>query len=344
MVDLTIRPYDNDSDSARVSTLWQETFPQYPISPQHLETLLTLRLGTHFVALVENKLIGFCATYREPLTEEETGYLAVIAVHSELHGKGYGTKLFEHVMDHLRKSFKKIKAGSSIPRFWPGVPTDVSIKDQEFFVKRGKQICNLLLYMIHLTVMIGFKEGTKCKDLYQPLSAFKPPQYLLDRATSSGITFAPLTSSGAEECITAQEAIFPQWAGAYKMLHSGGFHDEIMVAFDQNGSRQVGWTLMLSPGKSKLWQGFAFLPFVGGDDTNGETGGKGKTGLIAAVGVREDVRGKGAGLGLICAAMEELRGRGQVDGVFIDSVVLGNFYEKVGFKIWREYRTFTMER
>ena len=111
--------------------------------------------------------------------------------------------------------------------------------------------------------MSGFKEGTKCKDLYQPLSTFKAPQYLLDRASSSGITFAPLTSSGAEECLNAQGSIFPQWAGGYKLLHSENLHDEIMVAFDQNGRRQVGWTLMLSPGKSRLWQGFAFLPVVG---------------------------------------------------------------------------------
>ncbi|KAI7969043.1 hypothetical protein EIK77_008234 [Talaromyces pinophilus] len=251
MTELTIRPYDNDSDSAKVSTLWQETFPQYPISPQHLETLLTLNLGTHF---------------------------------------------------------------SQSP----------------------------ILYLSNSVV--GFKEGIKCKDLYQSLSTFKAPQYLLDRATSSGITFAPLTSSGAEECIAAQESIFPQWAGGYKLLHSEGLHDDIMVAFDQNGSRQVGWTLMLSPGKSRLWQGFAFLPVVGDVDTKGGTGGNGKTGLIAAVGVRDDVRGKGVGLGLICAAMEEMRRRGRIDGVFIDSVVLDNFYEKVGFKIWREYREFTVEQ
>lgn len=139
MAELTIRPYDNGSDSGKVSTLWQETFPQYPISPQHLETLLTLNLGTHFVALIDHQLIGFCATYREPSKEGQTGYLAIIAIHSEFRSKGHGTKLLEHAMGDLRKSFKNIKVGSSIPRFWPGVPTDLSIKDQEFFVMKGKQ-------------------------------------------------------------------------------------------------------------------------------------------------------------------------------------------------------------
>jgi beta-N-acetylhexosaminidase len=85
------------------------------------------------------------------------------------------------------------------------------------------------------------------------------------------------------------------------------------------------------------------LPIVGGDDQNDLIKGNGKTGLIAAVGVRDDVRGKGIGLGMICAAMEEMRKRGGIDVVFIDSVVLDNFYEKVGFKIWRKYRRFTIE-
>lgn len=77
------------------------------------------------------------------MKEGETGYLATIVVQSDFQSKGHGTKLLEHAMGHLRKSFKKIKVGSSIPRFWPGVPTDLSIKDQEFFVKRGKQIVTI---------------------------------------------------------------------------------------------------------------------------------------------------------------------------------------------------------
>lgn len=138
MAELTIRSYGNSSDIAKVSILWQETFSQYPISPQHLESLLSLPIGTHFVALIENELIGFCATYRELLKDGDTGYLAIIAIHPKFQSKGHGTKLLEHAMEHLWKSFRKVKVGSSIPRFWPGVPTDLSIKDQEFFVKRGK--------------------------------------------------------------------------------------------------------------------------------------------------------------------------------------------------------------
>jgi beta-N-acetylhexosaminidase len=178
----------------------------------------------------------------------------------------------------------------------------------------------------------GFKESITCKDMYQQLATFKAPQYVLDRASSSGVTFTPLTPSGVDECLAAQESKFPQWAGGYRLLHAENQHDDIMVALDHDG-KQIGWTLMLSPGRSRLWYGFAFLPVAGGPD--GNFSGTGKTALIAAVGVDEEARGKGVGLGLICAAMEEMKRRGGIDGVFIDSVELNNFYEKIGFETWK---------
>lgn len=188
-------------------------------------------------------------------------------------------------------------------------------------------------------IVSGFKKGKICKDLYQTLDTFKAPQYVLDRASSSGISFAPLTPSGVDECLAAQESKFPQWAGGYRLLHAENQHDDIMVALDRDGT-QIGWTLMLSPGRSKLWYGFAFLPTAGGP--NGNVSGSGKTALIAAVGVSEEARGKGVGLALICAAMEEMKKRGGIDGVFIDSVELDNFYEKVGFESWKDYVDFSI--
>ncbi|MBE3045760.1 GNAT family N-acetyltransferase, partial [Candidatus Bathyarchaeota archaeon] len=82
-----------------------------------------------------------------------------------------------------------------------------------------------------------------------------------------------------------------------------------MVAFDPDTNEQIGWTLMCSP-SAIVSNIFAFLPLV----PTGE-----KTGLIAAVGVDEKVRGKGVGLALVVKAVESLRERG-VEGVFIDSV------------------------
>lgn len=99
-----------------------------------------------------------------------------------------------------------------------------------------------------------------------------------------------------------------------------------MVAFDPDTNAQIGWTLMCSH-TAIISDTFAFLPLVPSKE---------KTGLIAAVGVDESARGKGVGLALMVKAMENMRERG-IEGIFIDSVVIQGFYERLGFETWWEY-------
>lgn len=49
-----------------------------------------------------------------------------------------------------------------------------------------------------------------------------------------------------------------------------------------------------------------------------------------------DSRKKGTGLGMVFAAQNYLISKG-VDGIFIDWVILDNFYEKAGYECWRRY-------
>jgi beta-N-acetylhexosaminidase len=99
-----------------------------------------------------------------------------------------------------------------------------------------------------------------------------------------------------------------------------------MVAFDAETNAQLGWTLMCSH-TAIVSDTFAFLPLLPSRE---------KTGLIAAVGVDASARGKGVGLAMMVKAMENMRQRG-VEGVFIDSVVIQDFYEKLGFETFWEY-------
>lgn len=80
-------------------------------------------------------------------------------------------------------------------------------------------------------------------------------------------------------------------------------------------------------------QTFAFLPLVPSRE---------KTGLIAAVGVDESVRGKGVGLAMMVKAIESLRERG-AEGIFIDSVVIRGFYERLGFEPYWKYECIAAE-
>lgn len=99
-----------------------------------------------------------------------------------------------------------------------------------------------------------------------------------------------------------------------------------MTAFDPQG-KQVGWTLMLSPSSPLLQHEWAFPPLCGP-----------QTGLIGCVGVDVTYRNEGIGLALLCHAIENMKQRG-IEGVFVDWVSLNGWYEKVGFQVWRSYRT-----
>lgn len=338
MKNTIIQSYVPATDAAAVSDLWDRTFPTYPIAKDHLALLLDQSNSHHFVLSEQSALIGFCACYirhdsspnhDDPNAEPAgTGFLTFIIISPGYQGRGYGTQLLQHCIAHLwnKTRVKDIAIGSIFPRFWSGIPTDLSPKIPAFFSKNG------------------FMETDKARDLYQPLIDFTSTsyQYLLDRASSAGFTFRPLKPSEFPECLSAQEENF-SWVAAYRALHKEGLDHEIYTAFDVDG-KQVGWCLALSPGKSQVWNGFAFLPIAGAEYG---VSGEGKVGLICAVGTRKEMRGKGVGLAMLVKALEDMKGReGGIKGCFVDwvGVALWDWYKKIGFETWRDYIRMKIER
>ncbi|KAL9617234.1 MAG: hypothetical protein Q9160_007962 [Pyrenula sp. 1 TL-2023] len=339
MDNITIQPYAPATDATAVTDLWDRTFPTYPIARDRLALLLDQTNGHHFVLSEQSTLIGFCACYSwrdsdssstsEDCTEPTgSGYFTSVIISPTHQGRGYGTKLLQHSVSFLwnEAKVKDIAIGSLFPRFWSGFPTDLSPKLPAFFLKNG------------------FKETNKCRDLYRPLTNFTPASYqhLLERASSEGFTFRPLQASEYPECISGQEENF-HWAAAYRALHIEGLDHEIFTAFDVEG-KQVGWCMALSPAKSRIWNAFAFLPTVGGEDG---VSGVGRVGMIGGVGTRKEMRGKGVGMALVLKAMEDLKRRdAELEGCFADwvAVALWDWYGKIGFESWREYMGMKMER
>lgn len=106
-----------------------------------------------------------------------------------------------------------------------------------------------------------------------------------------------------------------------------------MVAIDPDTNTQIGWTLMCSP-SSIVSDTFAFLPLLPSRQ---------KTGLVAAVGVDENARGKGIGLALVVKAMENMKERG-MEGVLIDSVTIRGFYEKLGCETFLDCESYVWQK
>ncbi|KAK2813904.1 hypothetical protein FQN50_000305 [Emmonsiellopsis sp. PD_5] len=313
--EFVIEPFNSAESMSQVIELWHNLLPQYAVPAGRLADLLTRPNGAHFTAHSERTLIGFVATYVNK--DRPAAFISALLVHPAHQSRGVATALIHHARRHLR-SFSGARAvtiGSSFPRFWPGVPLDIRKESQAFFIHRG--------FCAH--------PGPSARDYFVDLKTYEAPAMILERAAKAGIKFMPWEKDQYSECMTRQKELFGTddvWIGAFERLAQTGQHSQVMVAIDSLG-KQVGWTLMLEPGVG-LSKDLAFPPVLGDN-----------TGQIGCVGVHPDARRKGVGLALIATAALDLQKR-RVEFAFIDWVNLVNWYEQAGFKVWREYRTMTL--
>ncbi|KAK2783461.1 hypothetical protein FQN53_009224 [Emmonsiellopsis sp. PD_33] len=310
-----IEPFNSAEAMSQVIELWHNLLPQYAVPASRLADLLMRPNGAHFTVHSERTLIGFVATYVNK--DRPAAFISALLVHPAHQSRGIGTALIHHARTHLRSvsGARAVTIGSSFPRFWPGVPLDIKKESQAFFTHRG--------FCVH--------PGPSARDYFVDLKTYEAPAMILERAAKAGIKFMPWEKDQYGECMARQKELFGTddvWIGAFERLAQAEQHSQVMVAIDSSG-KQVGWTLMLGPGVG-LSNDLAFPPLLGDN-----------TGQIGCVGVHHDVRRKGVGLALIATAALDLQKRG-VEFIFIDWVNLVNWYEQAGFKVWREYRTMTL--
>ncbi|KAF3481830.1 beta-N-acetylhexosaminidase [Arthroderma uncinatum] len=313
---IPIQPFNPDSHLSSVIDLWHNLLPRYAIPSKTLSHVLTRPNGNHFISCFEDRVVGFVATYANE--DRPTTFISVLLVDTAHHGKGVGTALLEHSRQYLRENYpaSSVTIGSSFPRFWPGVPMDISKQAQAFFIHRG--YCPA--------------PGPSSRDYTADLSVYEAQNGVLERAEKLGITFAPWKKDQYEECMRRQHELFGKdsvWIGAYEHLAQTDRHSQVMVAVDSSTGEQIGWTLMQELGIG-MTRELALQPLVGM-----------KSGQIGCVGVAPEARNKGVGLALITHAALDLKRRG-MEHVFIDWSNHVNWYERAGFKVWGEYRTMVL--
>ncbi|KAL2867082.1 putative beta-N-acetylglucosaminidase [Aspergillus lucknowensis] len=311
---IQVFPLDVSRDLPEVTRVWNAALPRYPLPAESLEKLLPKPNAHHLVARMDSTIVGFSLSYTSDYPGP-SGYLTVLAVHPERQGQGVGTTLVAETLAWFRSAFEpcNLILGSSFPRFWPGVPTDLSPGVLEFFARRG----------FHIR-----PPTPRAVDLYRDIREYQAPEKYVVRAKEGGYTFAPLQPEHYAECLEGQKRNFsynPAWVDMFFQLDPKEHPSSIMAAFDPRG-KQVGWTLMLSPASRVLQENWALPPLCGP-----------KTGLIGCVGIDKDARGTGIGVALVSHAVENMRGRG-IEGVFVDWVSMEGYYEKLGFEVWRSYR------
>ncbi|KAL4785669.1 hypothetical protein BJX76DRAFT_323930 [Aspergillus varians] len=305
---IEVIPLDLNRDLSSITQIWTATLPQYPISADNLRNLLPKPDAHHLIARIDTKTVGFCLSYA-------AGYLAVLAVHPTNQHEGVGSALLTETKAWFKANRIRLEIGSGFPRFWPGVPTDLPPGTLDFFTRRGFRMRSC---------------PPRSVDLYRDIRAFSLEEGEYgQQAERAGYTFAPLLPEGYEECLVGQERNFADngdWVAMYRKLNPAEHPSSVMTAFDSSGV-QVGWTLMLSPSSNILQSNWA-MPTVCGPNT----------GLVGCVGIDTEHRKSGVGIALVAHALEDMKKRG-IEGVFVDWVSLEGFYERVGFEVWRSYRT-----
>ncbi|KAI7872997.1 glycoside hydrolase superfamily [Spinellus fusiger] len=299
--------------------LWTVTFKALPLSLDVFRNvLLHLQSPEHCVVKHENKIVGFAGSQ----VFEQTGQLALLMVQPDYQSRGIGTVLYQHTIDTLRqKEIVSIRIGSTFPRFFPGVPNDDDVngkKAQAYFERRGCQM------------------GEIVWDLVGDLTHYKTPTVIRDRMKKEGLWFGRLLPHQLNDLIQFQSRYFPYWVSTYKHHTDLGDFQDVIVAREQNKDGNIVGSLILHahqqshPDRNDLiWTD----PLLLGP----------KSGGMACVGVSEEARGRGIGLGIVAYANEVLQAR-HIETSYVDWVVAVDFYKRTSYEVWRSYRICTLNK
>ena len=231
----------------------------------------------------------------------EIGYIAAVAVKPEYQKQGLGRQLLAAAETKFRaEGAKKIQVGGNFRHFFPGLPV-------------GYEAARHLFE----TAGYAFNQAQPEYDLDGPLS---PEVFEPALAQVGDLTFRQGHPDDWKKLLTFLEQTFPgRWlyeTGLY--MEQGGFLEDITLLLDQEqavkGFLMNYWAKGQVIGPSLYW-----------------LAGQAEWGGIGPLGVSQDMRGTGAGLGLVASGMQYLYGKGARQAR-IDWTTLTGFYGRLGFK------------
>lgn len=153
-----------------------------------------------------------------------------------------------------------------------------------------------------------------CVDMVLDLSDYKTPN-LYDNKLPKNIKIVSASILSKDEILTFEKNNFPNWFNYFEKEIERKHFDKIILAKENN--RIVGTTLI---SEDKKWDKILSSPI----------------GTIGAIGVEEKNRGRGIGSAMMSYSLEKLK-QEKFKTVYLGWTYLKDWYEKLGFKMWRKY-------
>ncbi|KAI5849546.1 glycoside hydrolase superfamily [Morchella snyderi] len=313
-----VEVWEKRRDLFASADLWRDCLGRkWPLDASTLSALLD-RPGQskHFVVrhTMTKELLGLAVTYTiQSGRDELIGSLALLIVRPTHRNSGIGRSLHDVALRHLSKQpgMTSLQLGSIFPRIFPGLPVDLPAEDLSWFSHRGWKLGDKFIY-----------------DLMMKVDSWTVPEGIFGPLQEKGVSFGCCNANQFDALLDFEEKNFSTYTGWVEKYHSLKATDDIadaMIAYTSEGI--VGAAFIFSPvGNNQMSRDVPWPKVIGE-----------RVGGLACLGVGPEYRGQGVGLGLICAAILELKQRG-MRACFVDWVDLQGTYEQLGFTQWGKYR------
>lgn len=219
---------------------------------------------------------------------------------------GNDNELLNYAIEYLKsKKVKKIQLGNGgNSYFWPGIPTNLPTLIK-FFAENG------------------WKFTEDSFDLIRNTADYQTPPVVFERLGKVKIKTAQ--AGDVQAVLSFEQKNFPEWLFAYQ--HKIDLNDLGDIFFAENNDKKIIGNVFIFSDASQSAKENQIWKKLLGDDMGG----------IGCLGVRQDMRQKGIGLALAAYATEQLSAR-KVGNIYVGYTWLIDWYGKLGYKVWRQYK------
>lgn len=270
--------------------------------------------GSRIVVDTEDNLVGFVIVkYLKEKTEvnmrDDVGWIQAILVDSAYRNKGIGTQLLNHAEAILKqKGLTEILLGRDMYQYFPGIPSEQD-ETAHWFEKRG--------YKYVGTEVDLSKTFDESENVHLP--------------NIPNVEFSILQEQEKDDFLSFLHHSFPgRWEHeAIHYFQKGGIGREFVV--EKENGEIIGFCRINDANSPIMMGNINWTPLF-----NGKVGG------VGPLGVDVGKRKNGYGLAVVQAGIAFLRERG-VDHIVIDWTGLIEFYQKLGFEVWKSYNSYKKE-